>query len=269
MLNLFKREYWRNLVSHNQRNLDRASAYKRSLSTEYFIDLTYSKKHHFDQFKQLGYDIELFGESIDPEDCNLKVYQDLCVFSILKHEAPPGSRILDIGGGDSRILKHFKSEHECWNLDKLEGLGNGPTQIDASGFKLVTAYIGEFSDQLRNDYFDYVFSISTLEHVPQQDRKLHANILKDINRVLKPEGVSLHLFDCVMKGNFVWANPLLRYLFENAGPINDFIPLETLHSEPELYFMSEKFYEKSWQHTTGKSYQEFGSPFSYNICWRK
>ncbi|MBK8551291.1 MAG: hypothetical protein IPL53_09635 [Ignavibacteria bacterium] len=38
-------------------------------------------------------------------------------------------KILEIGGGDSRILKHFSKDFECWNLDKMEGLGNGPVAI--------------------------------------------------------------------------------------------------------------------------------------------
>ncbi|GAI29988.1 unnamed protein product, partial [marine sediment metagenome] len=132
-----------------------------------FDDFTYSKKSHFALFK--GYDVELYGKSIDPDACDLKAYQDLLVFSFIKENIPRGSRILDIGGGKSRILNYFKNNYECWNLDKLEGLGNGPVAVGSEGCRLVKDYIGCFNKELPDNYFDFVFSISALEHVPEDD----------------------------------------------------------------------------------------------------
>jgi ubiquinone/menaquinone biosynthesis C-methylase UbiE len=199
----------------------------------------------------------------------LKVYQDLFVYSFIKQNIKPGSKILDIGGGNSRILKHFKNDYECWNIDKLEGIGNGPTDIETTGFRLVYDYMGNFSKELPDSYFDLVFSISTLEHVPLDDMTAYENILKDINRVLKPGGYSLHCIDVVWLDSFVWTNQIMPYFFENEKMINEFIPLAKLKEDPELFVMSEEYYSRSWQFTTGKTYSEFGKPLSYNFLWRK
>ena len=216
-----------------------------------------------------AFDEELFGKPMDPEECDLKVYQDLLMFCFIKFNIPHGSKILDIGGGDSRILRYFKNVHECWNIDKLEGVGNGPTDIDTSGFRLVHDYMGNFNDELPENYFDLVFSISTLEHVPLDDEKTYENILKDINRVLKPGGYSVHCIDVVLKEDYVWTNEIMPYFFRNVEMINQFIPLLEILKDPDLFVMSKKYYERTWQITTGKSYEEFGRPGSYNFLWRK
>ena len=189
------------------------------LTPETFDDFTFSKKKHFDMFIENNFDEELFGYLVDPLNCDLKIYQDLFIYSFMKFNVPKGSKILDIGGGDSRILKYFKDDYECWNIDKLEGVGNGPTDIDTSGFRLVYDYMGNFNKELPDDYFDVVFSISTLEHVPLDDVETYENIRKDINRVLKPGGLSLHCIDIVWLEPIVWTNAIMPYFFEKEKMI--------------------------------------------------
>lgn len=241
----------------------------RFITSEKFNNFTYSKKQHFKLFLENNFDEELFGHSVDSENCDLKVYQDLLMYSFIKFNIPEGSKILDIGGGDSRILKHFKSKYECWNIDKLEGVGNGPTDIDTTGFRLVHDYMGNFNEELPENYFDLVFSISTLEHVPPEDEVIHANILKDIQRVLKSGGYSMHCIDVVWKDDFVWMNKVISHFFENVNTINKFIQLSEVINDIELFVMSEKYFARTWQFTTGKSYADFGKPISYNVLWQK
>jgi len=241
----------------------------RFLTPAKFNDFTYSKKDHFDLFLQSNFDEELFGYKVDPGNCDLKIYQDLFIYSFIKMNIPPGSKLLDIGGGDSRILKFFKDDYECWNIDKLEGVGNGPTDVDTSGFRLVDDYMGNFNEELPNDYFDLVFSISTLEHVPLDDFETYENILKDVNRVLKPGGLSVHCIDVVWLEPIVWSNAILPYFFEHQEMMNKFIPLLDAREDPNLFVMSEFYFSNNWQFTTGKTYEEFGKPFSYNFLWKK
>jgi len=242
------------------------------ISPTFFKDYTYSKKRHFDLFKENKYDEELFGRDIDPDYCDLKVYQDMLMLAYVKQNILPGSKMLDVGGGASRILKYFANEMECWNIDKLEGVGNGPVddQFDREGYRLVSDYMGNFNKELPNDYFDIVFSISTLEHVPLDDYESYANILKDINRVLKPGGYSVHCIDVVwIKPDTVWTNEIMPYFYKNEKLINEFIPFNKVIEDQDLYHMTEKYYSENWQNTTGKPFQEFGTPFSYNFLWRK
>lgn len=234
-----------------------------------FSSFTYSKVSQFNLFSDYGCDIELLKKKLNPERCSLKNYQDLLVFSFIKQFVSEGSRLLDVGGGKSRIIKHFKKKYQCWNVDKLEGIGKGPKRVFKRGFRLVKDYMGNFNPELPDNYFDFVFSISALEHVPEQDPKLFENILEDLNRVLKPGGYSLHCFDSLIKQDNVWVNKLLIYIFENERTLNCFIPFEVLGSAPDLYTMSERVYNRKWKHITRQTYAEFGKPFSYNILWQK
>lgn len=248
------------------------------LTPDKFNDFSYSKKHHLDLFSENNYDLKLYGKRIDFENCDLKVYQDLLTYSFIIQNIKPGSRILEVGGGKSRILEHFKNEYECWNLDKFEGLGNGPLEFETDVIKTVVDLAGNFNKELDDDYFDLVFSISALEHSPINDFVNYKNILTDMNRVLKKGGYSLHTIDqCAedisgyedAEDLVVWTNPVIEYFAVNQKTVNEFIPLIDVMKDPVLYGMSEKYYSENWQKVTGKSYSEFGMPFSYNFLWIK
>ena len=244
------------------------------ISPELFSEFTYSKKHHFSLFEKYKLDDILYGKKIDSEYCDLKVYQDLLVFSFILQNIPHGAKILEIGGAESRILKYFRNEIECWNLDKLEGIGNGPTEINSDGFRLISDYIGNFSSELPDNYFDLVFSISTFEHIPIDDESVFENIREDIERLLKPDGLSLHCIDHstdLLLGTVdeVWTNPIIPYFFNKEKTVNKFIPLIEAELDPVLYYMSEKYYNDKWMSSTGIPFDKFGKPFSYNILWKK
>lgn len=250
------------------------------ISPENFQDFTYSKKWHFDLFKKKNYDRELFGDNIDPADCDLKTYQDLLTFAFIKQNIKEGSKILEIGGGQSRVLDYFKDKHECWNIDKLEGFGNGPTEIQSNGVRLICDYMGTYNDNLPQNYFDFVFSISALEHTGIHHDVMYQNILNDINRVLKQGCYSMHSIDqCVDDINDfpgvkdeefeVWVNPIIEYFFNHEKTINKFVNFLVMMRDPDLYAMSEKYYTKKWMKVTNKSYKDFGMPVSVNFLWRK
>jgi len=234
---------------------------------EGFQSFTFSRRSHWRLFS--GYDEELYGKTIDMDECTPKEYQDLLVFAFIKEHVPPGSRILDVGGGDSRILRHFAKTHDCWNIDKMEGVGNGPKQGGKFPYKLVLDYMGNFNAELPDSSFDFVFSISVLEHTPE-DQETFDNIINDINRVLNPGGYSLHLFDVLFKHNGgMWANKFVHRIFNTMDTLNKFIPPESVKDDPDLYTMTEYAYNQTWFHTTKREYAEFGRPASLNILWRK
>jgi hypothetical protein len=230
-------------------------------------EFTYSKKRHFELFQSAA--LELYGRPIDPATCDLKNYQDLLVFEFIKRHVPKGARILDVGGGNSRILNYFYRDYECWNIDPLEGVGSGPRQLDPRGrYKLVQDYMGKFNPQLPNDYFDFVFSISALEHAGEDAQTLE-NIRNDINRVLKPGGYSFHLFDCIIKQDRIWIHKLMRSFFTSQTTANRWVEPESLTADPDLYTMTKAAYESGWVFITKQPYETFGKPFSYNVLWQK
>lgn len=234
---------------------------------EFFGNYTYAKRSHWKFFE--GVDVALFGATKDLDAEQLKVYQDLLVLRFIRDNVPAGSRILDVGGGISRILAHLAKTYECWNIDKLEGVGNGPRALKDPPYRLVRDYMGNFNQELPDNYFDLVFSISALEHVPQQEESLFKNIVSDINRVLKPGGLSLHLFDIVLKQNSFWTNKFTDYIFRNVDTINKSITSVEMRGDPDFYAMSEAAYNKTWFNSTKKPYLEHGQPSSLNILWRK
>ena len=229
------------------------------MSPDNFDHFTFSKKSHIACFR----DNEGFGP-----DTNLKVYQDLFIFNFIYNNVPQAAKLLEIGGGESRVIDALQHKYECWNIDKLEGLGNGPLSIKKQGHKLVKDYMGNFSRELPENYFDLVFSISTLEHVPE-DETTFKNVCLDIDRVLRPNGYSLHCFDVIVKKDAVWSNKLLPFIFEYYNTLHKFVPFSELYDDPDLWSMSETAYNLGWKPITKRDYAEHGKPISYNVLWQK
>lgn len=239
-------------------------AQRLAVTEQNFAAFAYSKRSHFTQLVRHE---SQRAENID--DCNLKVYQDMLAYNFILDNFPEGSRLLDIGGGDSRIIRWLKDRYEFWNLDKLEGLGNGLTNLDStSGFRLVRDYIGAFSKELPDKYFDGIFSISTLEHVPEDEATLKA-ICADMNRVLKPGGLSIHCFDVLVKQDGFWIHRLVDHLHANEPVSYPRAPDWKMRLDPDLWGMTLQGYNRTWLPVTKKAYEKFGMPISYNVMWRK
>lgn len=121
----------------------------------------------------------------------LKHVQDAWVLGRL--DDVRGLRILEAGGGWGRVLRTLDG-NERWNLDV--DAGPGRTSRDklrrSSEFKLVNALLGDFSQDLPDSYFDVVFSISVMEHIPQERI---ADYWADHARVMKPGAVGYHAID--------------------------------------------------------------------------
>jgi len=121
----------------------------------------------------------------------LKHIQDSFILNMLKD--CHGKQICEVGGGNSRVLEIFRHTNKCLNIDRMEGVGSGPQyNNNHEDIKMVNSYMGEFSKEIPDNYFDYVFSISVLEHV-------HTNQLnvffEDSKRILKTGGIMIHAID--------------------------------------------------------------------------
>lgn len=228
-----------------------------------FADYAISRVRHF---SRLGLPPMHAGANI--EACDLKVYQDMLTYWFILDNFPPGARLLEIGGGNSRIIQALKGRYEFWNLDKLEGLGAGPTGAgDTTAHTLVRAYIGEFAPDLPTGTFDGVFSISTLEHVPQ-DLPTLKRITNDIDRLLKPGGISMHCFDLILR-DATFIHPLIPYFHANVPGCSPDLPLWAIRFDPDLWHMSKAAYTQLWQPITQEPFEVFGRPVSYNLTWQK
>lgn len=236
------------------------------ISPQNFSNFTISQRSHLKGFICPEVHKNKFAYLSD-----LKVYQDLLIYNFIVNNFPPGSRLLEIGGGNSRIIQSLKNRYEFWNLDKLEGLGHGPKHLKVStGFHQVYDFIGTFNQELPNQYFDGVYSISTLEHVPAE-ADIQTNILKDTNRVLKSGGWSFHCIDLILDpGTLGISNGIIEFIYKNQHIVNPYIPMEQIRENADLLTLSNYYYYTRWLiHTRVFSMEQFGRPLSYNILWCK
>jgi len=225
-----------------------------------------SRLWHFELFRQVPFRSFNLGPP-DPATCDLKVYQDYLVYLFAAANVPKGARVLEVGGGDSRVLKYFTRDYECWNLDKCEGLGNGPQRFTSPHYRMVYDYIGNFNREVPDQYFDFVFSISALEHTPEE-QVVRENIVKDLHRVTKPGAPSFHLFDCVLRpDSTAWINGLLPYFHQVLPMQTQLLPAAAVAVDPTIYFMSESAFKESWAPLLRHAYGEYGRPFSMNAFW--
>jgi hypothetical protein len=115
-----------------------------------------------------------------------------------------GQTVIEVGGGYSLFPKYL---HEKYRVESWIGDDFGSVSGDsiwsrwgdpkALPFKYPsTKYVfepfGKYSTKYPDQYFDRVFSISTLEHIPFQSR---LDVFKDMNRVLRQGGRQLHTID--------------------------------------------------------------------------
>ena len=163
-----------------------------------------------------------------PKSITLKGIQDAFILSQLA--GLENKKIAEIGGGQSRVLTILSEKNECWNVDKMEGVGQGPKKYKKiSGVKLVKAYMGEYSSDLPEEYFDIVFSISVVDQVNTANLP---DFFKDIARILKPGGLCIHAIDAYLgNSGYKKENPQIdtyRTVCKENG-----IPLEFI-DEPKI-----------------------------------
>jgi SAM-dependent methyltransferase len=122
---------------------------------------------------------------------DMKTVQDTYMYHLLRNEK--GKKIVEAGGGNSRVLRLLRNTNECWLVDRFEGMGKGPRRKPfLPKVRIVQDYLGEFNPQLPDGYFDFVFSISVAEHIPLDYLD---NFFRDCARLLKPGGRMIHAID--------------------------------------------------------------------------
>jgi hypothetical protein len=103
-------------------------------------------------------------------------------------------RILEVGGGHSRFFRCLDPSNDMINLDKLLGLDGGPKDPPAiPGVTNIRGNLGEFRPELEENTFDYLVSISVMEHIPGA---AYPDYWLDHARLLKPGGIGIHAIDC-------------------------------------------------------------------------
>lgn len=120
-----------------------------------------------------------------------------------------GQTIVEVGGAYSSFPKYLAKKYglEAWIADDF-GLktkdaiwsrwGDPQSLVEANPeVKYIFENFGEFSPSFPREYFDRIFTISTLEHVSPD--RLHA-VLSNMHVCLKPSGMEVHTIDVPVRG---------------------------------------------------------------------
>ncbi len=213
--------------------------------------INYSK---IDDFYKYLNRYEEYEELISPEKLrgDLKDFQNLFALDFILNHYPKGANLLEIGGGDckmlSALLKKHPQKYKCWSLDPLLGAGGGLLFDDILQQKkinpkitLIKQVIGDFSEDVPNNFFDCVFSISVLEHIPID---LWGRSFKDMRRSLKVDGgKTFHCIDVpidseISKKRYEFVNNIEneKVGFKKYNDIN--MQIKYSLKDPQTYFVS-------------------------------
>lgn len=145
-----------------------------------------------------------------------------CWDQILQHG---GSKILEVGAGfDLSFDRRLGEEKEFWIADST-GFYAIELIEEANrrrGAKFVDTLLGLFNEDLPDDYFDVVFSVSVLEHGTNENFPF---VCKDMYRVLKSGGICVHSIDVMAcyteaQGNLYY-NTLCNAGFQIDGGLGE------------------------------------------------
>ena len=97
----------------------------------------------------------------------------------------PGDKILDLGCGNGRFFKLLKDKDVNYiGVDFSEKL----IEIAKKKYPKVKFQVADALDlPFPNNYFDKIYSIATLHHIPSKQFRLQ--LLKETRRILKPNGL--------------------------------------------------------------------------------
>lgn len=97
---------------------------------------------------------------------------------VLRHVAPPGARVLDVGAGSGAFSLRLRDAG--WNPTALDAMVN--TEVE--GVQFIESDVAGLSDIIEPESFPIVVVIETMEHLPNPSK-----FLQDCYEVLAPGGV--------------------------------------------------------------------------------
>jgi SAM-dependent methyltransferase len=168
------------------------------------LKLTHASLATIDQlfhYKSLDFKLETFP-GYTPDQWGIKAHNRPWIEEVGKFEQ--GMRILEVGGAYSLLPKYLGEKYklEAWIGDDFGGFENNSTwsrwgsphelPLRYPSVKYIFEPLGSFHSKYPDQFFDCIYSVSTLEHIPQE---LRLNVFKDMNRCLKPGGRQIHTID--------------------------------------------------------------------------
>lgn len=177
---------------------------------------------------------------------------------------PPPARVLEIGGGEP-IVSNFLAAlgYDVTLVDPYDGSGNGPTDYEryrktSPNIRIVRGYLLPEMEELRDETFHAIFSISVLEHLTAEMTK---TCFDAITRFLELGGLSVHCFDFILQGaGEDHDRPNAERLLAGQATLSATAPsdlrvlISRLTTDVETFFLSPQGHHH-WR--GGKPYDEF------------
>lgn len=111
------------------------------------------------------------------------LHKQAVVYKFIERYSAKG-RVLDVGAGTGKILSDLKRKK--WQVFGIDGEKEALFWAKKRGIKLKFLDLEKERLPFKDNYFDLVLSLDTLEHL-----KNEGGPLKEIKRVLKPKGIVL------------------------------------------------------------------------------
>jgi SAM-dependent methyltransferase len=147
---------------------------------------------------------------------------------ISSHAWQAGERVLDVGAAYSNTPIHIQQKYSCemWVTDDFGLKSNeafwtrdrSPHEHIAAHpeIKFVLERLGDSDSSLPENYFDVIYSLSALEHVPGE---LTPAVWAHMDRLLKPGGELIHAIDVPFPSNFGLSGFIKAVGFEILFPV--------------------------------------------------
>jgi len=141
-----------------------------------------------------------------------------------------GQNILEVGGAYSTLPQYLAEKYnlKAWIGDDFGSdmksnwsrWGNPKELVEKNkNVKYIFKNFGCFHPEFPDKYFDRIFSVSTLEHIPFRNR---LNVFRDMNRCTKSGGMQLHTIDIpahdyreIIKQALVKKYPIFKLLYKD------------------------------------------------------
>ena len=142
---------------------------------------------------------------------------------LLRQHIEPGSRVIDLGCGDGRLLCRLRDDHDCFvqgvELD-IDGILDGLTR----GLPIIKADLDEGLTGIPDQGYDYAVLSQTLQQVRHPSK-----VLSEMMRIAKKA--------LVVVPNFAHWKVRRQVLLEGRAPVTEALPYEW-YNTPNLHFMS-------------------------------
>ncbi len=142
---------------------------------------------------------------------------------LILDQIPPGSRVLDLGCGDGRLLCRLRDERQC-SIQGIELDHQRVVESIRKGVPILAADLDEGLGEVPDHSFDFVVLSQTLQQV-LKPQELMIQMLRVAQRVI------------VVVPNFGHWRVRLQILLQGRAPITSSLPYDWFNT-PNLHFLS-------------------------------